>query len=503
MTHEEWRDIPGYEGLYQASNLGRIRSLDREIVDRFGTARKIRGRVMRQEMGTAGYLIIRLTKDGKRKHVLVHRLIAMAFLPDDDWSLQVDHINGIRHDNRVNNLRFATPQENTDNKMRLGNKRSTVEYIPEPFDEVANLQGEEWRPVVGYEGLYEVSSMGRVKAITRFSISKNGVKRNLPEHLLEGRISNTGYREVALTDGKNNSTRKRIHRLVAEAFLEPDPERNVVDHINAVKTDNRVENLRWVTPDENVRHAIDMGNLDMDAARKKSAELNAKPVIRNDGVIYKSIKDAAKAIGVHPMTVSNVINGAASQSMGYSFRYAEGELQGGFWENRVEDLPNEEWVPIRDYEGLYCVSNMGRVKSLSRRIIDANGIEKVLPESIVGHNRSNSKRRAVSLTKDGKVLERDVCEIVAEMFIGKIDDYAAVEHVSEDESDNRLENLRYSKTKTKTPHNGRPVIRSDGRIFDSISQAARAMNVHTSAISNAVRKGYRSCGFSFRYLYEQ
>lgn len=502
MTNEEWRDVIGYEGLYQVSSMGRIRSVDRTIIDRNGISRRLKGKVLRPELGNCGYLIIKLTKDGVKTSLVLHRLVAKAFLPDADWSLQVDHINGIRHDNRIENLRFVTPQENTDNKMRLGNRRNPAKYVPASYDEVTDLPGEEWRPVAGYEGLYEVSDAGRVKSLNRVVVGSNGIERRVHGKLLNGRLSPAGYRVVNLCGDKNAD--RLIHRLVAEAFLEPDsdPERNIVDHINAIRTDNRLENLRWVTQKENVQHAIDMGNLDLKKNVEASCKTNRKPVIRNDGVVYPSIVDAAKATGVHAVSVGQVLNGKIRQTKGYSFKFAD-DADGEFWSNGITDLDGEEWKPIKGYEDQYYVSNMGRVKSLAQWVTDKNGRTRFVPETLMSHERTGSKHLAVSLKKNGVTTEKDICQLVANAFIRDEGDDGYVEHINGDERDDRAENLRFAKNRRKTPHHRRPVVRDDGVVFKSISHAARALGVDVSAVGHVVRgKARTCCGFSFRYLYQ-
>lgn len=115
MEEEIWRDIPEYEGLYQASNLGRIRSLDREVIqwNRYSNVKVIyKGKILSLKIGNRGYLICSLTKNGKAKSQIVHRLIAMTFLENFDKNLTVDHIDCNKLNNRIDNLRMVTIKKN-------------------------------------------------------------------------------------------------------------------------------------------------------------------------------------------------------------------------------------------------------------------------------------------------------------------------------------------------------------------------------------------------------
>lgn len=106
---EEWRDIIGYEGLYQVSNLGRVKRLDG--IDSRG--RLWKGRILKSMSTIWGYLWVPLCKDGVRKQHRIHRLVAEHFIPNVENKSQVNHIDGNKKNNTVENLEWTTHSENT------------------------------------------------------------------------------------------------------------------------------------------------------------------------------------------------------------------------------------------------------------------------------------------------------------------------------------------------------------------------------------------------------
>lgn len=114
MEEEIWRDIPGYEGLYQASNLGRVRSLDRfeEFLNNNGkiSTRHRKGRILRPRHGRAQ---VTFAKDGVLSYPIVSRIVYSAFNGPIPEGMQVNHINEDFSDNRLENLNLMTPKENT------------------------------------------------------------------------------------------------------------------------------------------------------------------------------------------------------------------------------------------------------------------------------------------------------------------------------------------------------------------------------------------------------
>lgn len=122
---EIWKPVIGYEGLYDVSNLGRIRSVDR-VVQQAGKISHLKGHIMAQSVDKDGYLRCSLSKNGKRKTYPVHRIVLNAFVPNPEGKPHVDHINTIRDDNRVENLRWATQTENNNNQRTIQHLKKTI-----------------------------------------------------------------------------------------------------------------------------------------------------------------------------------------------------------------------------------------------------------------------------------------------------------------------------------------------------------------------------------------
>ena len=139
MENEIWKDIQGYEGLYQISNLGRVRSIDRIVGYRYkGKQRVYKGRILKQ-MTRNGYLYVSLSKENVLKQKNIHRLVANAFLPNPSKLPIINHIDENKKNNMVSNLEWCTGAYNT--KYGSGRKKQaeSQQKVVLQYDRNGNL----------------------------------------------------------------------------------------------------------------------------------------------------------------------------------------------------------------------------------------------------------------------------------------------------------------------------------------------------------------------------
>jgi len=169
---------------------------------------------------------------------------------------------------------------------------------------------EQWRDIVGYEGLYQVSDRGRVRSLDRSIMTKTG-KKKYKGRVLQGGRDTWNYHQVTLcAPGRKNRVVK-THKLVAEAFIGPCPDGAEVRHgLNGID-DNSVDNLSYGT------HKQNMCNYKMSEACNWFSA-----VIRSDGVKFPSMQIAAKSSGADVSSISKICRGKGRTSGGYGWQYA-------------------------------------------------------------------------------------------------------------------------------------------------------------------------------------
>jgi hypothetical protein len=135
-----------------------------------------------------------------------------------------------------------------------------------------------FKDIIGYEGIYQISNLGNIKSLERLVNNHSNFKKRLKEKILKKNISKTGYYVVDL---KNNCNRKtlKVHRLIAIHFIENKLNKCFINHINGIKTDNRIENLEWCTIKENNFHAQKTGLKNDIGANNSRAKLLTQDVI--------------------------------------------------------------------------------------------------------------------------------------------------------------------------------------------------------------------------------
>ena len=186
-----------------------------------------------------------------------------------------------------------------------------------------------WKDIVGYDGLYQISNMGRVKSLERIARNNHKIK----EKILTPNLNKGGYLRVHLRKD-NYSYTPLIHRLVAQAFLPNPNNKPQIDHINTNKTDNRVCNLRWTTASENMKNPITLESSRIANSGENNPMFGvigannkrSRTVLQftKDGEFIKKwdcINDIKRELGINAVLINRVCKGLQEQTYNYIFKY--------------------------------------------------------------------------------------------------------------------------------------------------------------------------------------
>lgn len=163
IQNEIWKSVKDYEGLYEVSNLGRIKSLDKEVSCGFNGNYKriIKGKILNPSYDNDSYLHIGLTKDYITKNYFIHRLVAIAFIENLENKPQVNHIDGNKSNNRLKNLEWNTLSENRVHAYNTGLQKGACGE-KQPISKLNDKKVLEIRKIGKSKTLLEISEMYNV-----------------------------------------------------------------------------------------------------------------------------------------------------------------------------------------------------------------------------------------------------------------------------------------------------------------------------------------------------
>lgn len=343
-------------GIAQVSNLGRYKHRN--------------GLINTPKSRKDGYVRIKVNK----KDYYMHRLIANTFkIPKLTGSNFVDHIDRNRSNNRIDNLRWVTRQENNAASWKINKNRSTSgPKLSKPvlgcrLDEDTWVRYESSQDASRKLKLYsasvaacargEVNRTGDYKFVyatptePEFSatdevwkiipesnsyISSYGRYRNYTGVISIPKPKTSGYASVCI-----NRQHKQVHRLLATVFeLEkPTDFHTQIDHIDGDSTNNNIKNLRWSTPNDNIKASFATNNNRGSCGNRLSIPILGRQNGTNEWILYSSSCEAASKLGIQQANVSAVARGRISHTGGYEFKYAESKepevLEGEIWKDVI------------------------------------------------------------------------------------------------------------------------------------------------------------------------
>lgn len=159
---EKWKWVSGYKGLYRVSSFGTVRSIDRIVTRSDGMIQSLKGRILKPGKNDCyGYLKVELWKNGKGQRFYIHRLVLIAFVGHCPTGLECRHLDGNPTNNRIGNLKWGTPKENQQDRIRHGTDNR---------GERSGNAKLTWKKVRKIRKLYSTGSISRTELSLRFRV---------------------------------------------------------------------------------------------------------------------------------------------------------------------------------------------------------------------------------------------------------------------------------------------------------------------------------------------
>ena len=414
---EEWRPVVGCEGRYEVSDKGRIRAL-------FSYGQWKFPRILQGFPNVAGYRLVELRPErNKRVHRRISEIVLETFASHRPEGCDVHYRDGNTSNLRLTNLCWQTTA--TDSRPH-----------------------EEWKPIIGLESRYQVSNLGRVRAVYPLSPAVMRIKR-----VLKTPLDGADRPRIELSDGNGHIRYTGVARLVLEAFVGPCPSGQECLHRDGNPQNNILANIHWGTHSQNMqdreRHGTGNGSRVAipTAAVVRRALANAETILlRRSNVHFRPIGHPTK-------------------------------------------LPiRESWRPIRGYETRYEVSSHGRVRAIFPRYRHVHWIGRVLNPSQDGQGY----KHLTLVSASGERRRRSVHHLVLDSFLGTRPLGCEALHRDGNPENNSISNLAWGTRKenaTDRERHGR--TRHGSQVSNSKLSETKAL-----AILLLRSKGYRAFAIS-------